>query len=90
MQPENLQFWVIIEKDEYWYSASCPSLDWCFVQWKTYDEVLGNIKNAINLHIEDRLIMWEEIPHNNLSTFTVLNFPLKVWAPNYQELQLVE
>jgi predicted RNase H-like HicB family nuclease len=45
---------VIVEKDEDGYYASCPSLQGCYTQADTYEEILENIKDAISLHIEDR------------------------------------
>jgi predicted RNase H-like HicB family nuclease len=53
---------VIIEKDEDGYFASCPSLQGCYTQADTYEEILENIKDAISLHIEDRLLSGEELP----------------------------
>ena len=46
---------VVIENDKDGYSAFCPELQGCCAQGKTYDEVLGNINDAIDLHIRDRL-----------------------------------
>lgn len=51
---------VIVEKDEDGYFASCPSLQGCYTQADTYEEILENIKDAISLHIEDRLLSGEE------------------------------
>ncbi|PZO35417.1 MAG: type II toxin-antitoxin system HicB family antitoxin [Pseudanabaena frigida] len=51
---------VIIEKDEDGYFASCPSLQGCYTQGDTYEEILENIKDAISLHIKDRLLSGEE------------------------------
>jgi predicted RNase H-like HicB family nuclease len=45
---------VIVEKDEDGYYASCPSLQGCYTQADTYEEILENIKDAISLYIEDR------------------------------------
>ena len=53
---------VIVEKDEDGYFASCPSLQGCYTQGDTYEEILENIKDAISLHIEDRLLSGEELP----------------------------
>jgi predicted RNase H-like HicB family nuclease len=53
---------VIIEKDEDGYVASCPSLQGCYTQGDTYEEILENIKDAISLHIEDRLLSGEGLP----------------------------
>jgi predicted RNase H-like HicB family nuclease len=52
---------VIIEKDEDGYFASCPSLQGCYTQGDTYEEILENIKDAISLHIEDRLLSGEQL-----------------------------
>jgi len=56
------RFTVVIERDEEGYFAFCPELQGCYTQGKTYEEVLKNIKDAIRLHIEDRLESGEEIP----------------------------
>jgi predicted RNase H-like HicB family nuclease len=53
---------VVIEKDENGYFAYCPELQGCYTQGDTYEEVLENIKDAIKLHIKDRLEEGEEIP----------------------------
>jgi predicted RNase H-like HicB family nuclease len=57
------KFAVVIEKDEDGYFALCPELDGCFTQGDSYDEIVVNIKDAIKLHIEDRLAAHEPIPH---------------------------
>ncbi len=46
---------VVIEKDEDGYFAYSPELQGCYTQGGTYEEVLENIKDAIKLHIIDRL-----------------------------------
>jgi|UniRef100_A0A7V3YH10 predicted RNase H-like HicB family nuclease len=56
------RFTVVIEHDEEGYFAFCPELQGCYTQGETYEEVLRNIKDAIRLHIEDRLESGEEIP----------------------------
>jgi len=53
---------VVIEKDENGYFAFCPELQGCYTQGETYEEVLKNIKDAMHLHIEDRIESGEEIP----------------------------
>ena len=53
---------VIVEKDEDGYFAFCPSLQGCYTQADTYEEILENIKDAISLHIDDRLFSGEELP----------------------------
>ncbi|MBO8143304.1 MAG: type II toxin-antitoxin system HicB family antitoxin [Thermodesulfobacterium sp.] len=43
---------VIIEKDEFGYYAYCPELKGCHTQGDTLDEVLQNIKEAVELYLE--------------------------------------
>ena len=49
------KFSVVIEKDKDGYFAFCPELQGCYTQGETYEEVLDNIKDAIHLHVEDRI-----------------------------------
>jgi len=56
------RFSVVIEKDKDGYFAFCPELQGCYTQGDTYEDVLENIKDAIRLHVEDRLEGGEEIP----------------------------
>ena len=43
---------VIIEKDEFGYYAYCSELKGCHTQGDTLDEVLKNIKEAVELYLE--------------------------------------
>jgi predicted RNase H-like HicB family nuclease len=65
---------VVIEADTDGYFVSCPTLQGCYSQGDTYEEALENIKDAIRLHIQDRLADGEEIPENisvSLSTVEI-------------------
>lgn len=63
---------VVIESDADGYFVSCPSLQGCYSQGDTYEEAVMNIKDAIRLHIEDRVAAGEEIPeHLSVSLSTV-------------------
>ncbi|HEC98697.1 MAG TPA: type II toxin-antitoxin system HicB family antitoxin [Nitrospirae bacterium] len=42
---------IIIEKDEYGYYAYVPELEGCQTQGETIDEVMVNIKEAIELYL---------------------------------------
>jgi len=55
------RFSIVIEKDEEGYFAFCPELQGCYTQGDTYEEVLENIKDAIRLHVNDRLDNGEEV-----------------------------
>ena len=43
---------VIIEKDEFEYYAYCPELKGCHTQGDNLDEILKNIKEAVELYLE--------------------------------------
>jgi predicted RNase H-like HicB family nuclease len=53
---------VIVESDQDSYFVTCPGLQGCYSQGATYEEAITNIKDAIRLHVEDRLADGEEIP----------------------------
>jgi len=63
---------VVIERDEEAYFAFCPELQGCYTQGGTYEEVLENVRDAIRLHVEDRLEMGEEIPQDESVSLTSL------------------
>ena len=70
----NLTLPIVIEADSDGYYVSCPALQGCYSQGDTYEEAVENIKDAIRLHIEDRLASGEQIPENvsvSLSTVEV-------------------
>jgi predicted RNase H-like HicB family nuclease len=63
---------IIVENDEDGYFVDCPALQGCYSQGVTYEEAIANIKDAIQLHLEDRQARGEEIPHHvSLSLSTV-------------------
>ncbi|MGH7380279.1 MAG: type II toxin-antitoxin system HicB family antitoxin [Candidatus Methylomirabilales bacterium] len=66
------RFSVVIEKDREGYFAFCPELQGCYTQGATYEEVLESIKDAIRLHVEDRLEAKEEIPQPESVSLTSL------------------
>ena len=59
---KNLTLPIIIESDSDGHFVSCPALQGCYSQGDTYEEALENIKDAIRLHVEDRIANGEEIP----------------------------
>ncbi len=59
------EFTVIIEQDEDGrYLAVCPALQGCYTKGETVDEAQELIKDAIRLHIQDRLATGEPIYSN--------------------------
>lgn len=55
------RFSVVIEQDKDGFFAFCPELQGCYSQGDTYEEVVANMRDAIRLHVEDRLEAKEEI-----------------------------
>jgi predicted RNase H-like HicB family nuclease len=56
------EFTVVIERDEDGrFLAVCPALQGCYTEGETEDEARDLIRDAIRLHIEDRLATGEPI-----------------------------
>jgi len=70
---KNYRFSCVIEKDRDGYFAFCPELQGCYTQGETYEEALENLKDAIRLHVEDRLASGEEIPQSESISLTSLD-----------------
>ena len=63
---------IVVEGDSDGYFVSCPALQGCYSQGDTYEQAVENIKDAVRLHIEDRLASGEDIPeHLTISLSTV-------------------
>jgi len=69
---KNYRFTVIVEKDDEGYFAYCPELQGCYTQGDTYEEVMANIRDAIKLHVEDRLANNEPIATSDMISFSSL------------------
>jgi len=69
---KNYRFSVVVERDEDGYFAFCPELQGCYTQGESYEEALENVRDAIRLHVEDRLKSGEEIPHVDSISLTSL------------------
>jgi predicted RNase H-like HicB family nuclease len=67
------RFSVVIEKDREGYFAFTPELQGCYSQGDTYEETLENIRDAIRLHVEDRLERNEEVPQLESISLTSLD-----------------
>ena len=57
-----LQLPVVIERDEDGYYAYCPTLKGCQTQGKTYEKALENIRDAVQLYLEDMKENGEALP----------------------------
>lgn len=69
---KSFNFPIVIEHNKDGYFVFCPELQGCYSQGNTYEEMFENIKDAIKLHLEDRLEKKEEIPQiSGISLSTV-------------------
>jgi predicted RNase H-like HicB family nuclease len=48
---------IVIEADADRYFVSCPALQGCYSQGDSSEEAAENIKDAIRLHVEDRVVV---------------------------------
>ncbi|WP_092050628.1 type II toxin-antitoxin system HicB family antitoxin [Planctomicrobium piriforme] len=56
-------FQVLVEQDEEgWYVAECPALKGCYTQGKTYEEVMDNIRDVIELCLEELRASGQSVP----------------------------
>ena len=63
---KNFKVSIVVEKDKDGYYAYCPEFQGCYSQGNTYEETIENIKDAVRLHIEDRLAEGEEVPQHEI------------------------
>ena len=69
---KNYRFSVVLEKDQDGYFAYCPELQGCYTQGTTYEEAIANLKDAIRLHLEDRLEAGDDISQSESVSLTSL------------------
>jgi len=65
---------VVIEKDEAGFFAFCPELEGCHTQGDTFEEIMSNIKEAVELYLET--LSEEEI--NKLASREILTTSFEV------------
>ena len=58
----NYRFSIVLEKDKNGYFVFCPELQGCYSQGDSYEDAIENIKDAIKLHLADRVAAKEEVP----------------------------
>ena len=66
------RFSVVLEKDADGFFAWCPELQGCYTQGATYEAALEALRDAIRLHVEDRLANHEVIPQAESVSLTSL------------------
>ena len=65
---EKYNYTIILEREEDGgYHAFCPALPGCHTQGDSYDEVIGNIEDAIKLYIESLKDHEEPIPDEDIT-----------------------
>jgi len=65
---KHYQFTAIVQRDEDGnYLAICPALQGCYAEGETPEEAMDYLKDAIQLHIEDRQARNEPIYEELLS-----------------------
>jgi len=79
LKNKNLIFSIIVEKDNNGYFAECRELQGCYTQGKTYEEAIKNIKEVIELHIEDREERGDfDIESENQNNVSLTTFSLSI------------
>ena len=73
-------FSVVIEDDRFEdgrkaYHASCPALKGCHTWGHTYEEALANIREAVELYVEDLVESGKSIPVNQAKGTTQRDSP---------------
>ena len=58
----NYRFSIVLEKDKDGYFVFCPELQGCYSQADSYEGAIENIKDAIKLHLADRMAAKEDVP----------------------------
>lgn len=67
------RFSIRVEKYPEGYAAFCSELQGCYAEGKTYEAAMDAIRNAVRLHIEDRVAEGEEIPQAESVSLTSLD-----------------
>lgn len=67
-----LRFSIRVEKYPEGYAAFCSELQGCYAQGESYEEAMEAIRDAVRLHVEDRIERGEEIPQAESVSLTSL------------------
>jgi len=69
---DDYRFSVVIGKNGNGWVAVCPEFEDCEAHGESYEDALSNIREAIQVRIEDCLGDNEEIPQAEVVNFTML------------------
>ena len=67
------RFSVVIGHDEDGYWGRFPEFQGCYTQGITFEGTMESLKEAIGLHLEDRLACGEEIPRSDTVSLLMLD-----------------
>jgi predicted RNase H-like HicB family nuclease len=56
---------IVVESDKDGDFVPCPALQGCYSQGETYEDAVANIKDAIRLHVADRVADGEKFPNRS-------------------------
>jgi predicted RNase H-like HicB family nuclease len=73
---DDYRFSVVIGRNGNGWVAVCPEFEDCEAHGGSYEEALANIRETIQVHIEDSLGDNEEIPQAETVNFTMLRVSL--------------
>jgi len=73
---KDYRFSVMVGKNGNGWMASCPEFGDCEAHGDTYEEALANIREVIQVRIEDSLGDNEDIPQAETVNFTTLRLSL--------------
>jgi predicted RNase H-like HicB family nuclease len=55
LHANNVIFTIIVEQSNDGYFAECRELQGCYAQGDSYEEVMSNIKEVVELHVDDHV-----------------------------------
>jgi predicted RNase H-like HicB family nuclease len=70
------RFSVVVRRNANGWVAACPEFEDCEVRGETYEKALANIREAIQIRIEDCLGDNEDIPQAETVNFTKIRLSL--------------
>jgi len=73
---DDYRFSVVVHRNGWGWVAVCPEFGDCEARGETYEDALANIREAIQVRIEDCLGDDEELPQAETVNFTTLRLSL--------------
>ncbi len=73
---DDYRFSVMVGKNGNGWVAVCPEFEDCEAHGKSYEEALANIRETIQVRLEDSFADNEDIPQADAANFTMLRLTL--------------